>query len=255
MIEIISEPINDRFYNLVADSKSRIRLCAPYVKSEIVNNIYSDKKANVKVDFISNFSMPNFYKRSSDIEAFKTITEQEDEVSNCQILHAKIYIFDDRYSIITSANLTPSGFNRNLEYGVFINDTSLVNKTVIDFKDICNNERTGRIDARKVIDIQNILKKLPLYREIESEPYNQNTEVDSILDIDINLIKANLNSWKKTTLTISWIVLVPYFLTNNNNFNVSFYNYLSLGGLISSIGVFVLCFLLMSNRHIKYIST
>ena len=40
MIEIISEPINDRFYNLVADSKSRIRLCAPYVKEEIVNNIY-----------------------------------------------------------------------------------------------------------------------------------------------------------------------------------------------------------------------
>lgn len=202
MIEIISEPINDRFYNLVADSKSRIRLCAPYVKSEIVNNIYSDKKANVKVDFISNFSMPNFYKRSSDIEAFKTITEQGDQVSNCQILHAKIYIFDDKYSIITSANLTPSGFNRNLEYGVFINDTSLVNKTVTDFKDICDNERTGRIDAKKVIDIQNILKKLPLYKEIESEPYNQNTEVDSILDIDINLIKANLNSWKKTTFEI-----------------------------------------------------
>lgn len=53
--------------------------------------------------------------------------------------------------------------------------------------------------------------------------------------------------------TFSWLVLVPYFPTNNNNFNVSFYNYLALVDLISSIGVFILCFLLMSNRHIKYI--
>lgn len=202
LIEIISEPINDRFYNLVADSKSRIRLCAPYVKEEIVNNIYVGKKANVKVDFISNFSIPNFYKRSSDIEAFKTITEQRDEVFNCQTLHAKIYIFDDKYSIITSSNLTPSGFKRNLEYGVFINDTGLVNKTVTDFKAICHNEKTGRIDAKKVIDIENILKSLPIYKETDLEPYNQNTEVDSILDIDINLIKANLNSWKKTTFEV-----------------------------------------------------
>lgn len=201
-MEIISEPINDRFYNLVADSKSRIRLCAPYVKEKIVNNIYAGKKSNAKVDFISNFSIPNFYKRSSDIEAFKTITEQKDKVFNCQTLHAKIYIFDDKYSIITSSNLTPSGFERNLEYGVFINDIRLVNKTVIDFKAICDNEKTGKIDAKKVINIENILKSIPKYRDKELESYNQNTEVDSILDIDTNLVKANLNNWKKITFEV-----------------------------------------------------
>ena len=182
MIEIVSEPVSDRFYNLVSDSKTRIRLCAPYVKDDIINNIYDIKRENVKMDVISNFSMPNFYKRSSDIEAFATILEHHHDVYNCQTLHAKIYIFDDKYSIITSSNLTPSGFKRNLEYGVFINDTSLVNKTVTDFKAICDNERTGKIDAKKVIDIQNILKRLPIYKDINLGDYNQCTEVDNIFD-------------------------------------------------------------------------
>lgn len=202
MVEIINDPISDRFYSLVSSSKSTIRLCAPYVKESIVNNIYDNKKGNVKVDFISNFSIPNFYKRSSDIEAFKTAIEYQDKIYNCQTLHAKIYIFDDKYSIITSSNLTPSGFKKNLEYGVFISDTSLVNKTVTDFKAICNNESTGRINAKKIIDVENILRNLPKYKDINLENSNNNTEIDSILAVDINLLKGNLSKWKKTTFEV-----------------------------------------------------
>lgn len=202
MVEIINEPISDRFYSLVSSSKATMRLCAPYVKESIVNSIYDNKKGNVKVDFISNFSIPNFYKRSSDIEAFKTVIEYQDKIYNCQTLHAKIYIFDDKYSIITSSNLTPSGFKKNLEYGVFISDTSLVNKTVTDFKAICNNESTGRINAKKIIDVENILRNLPKYKDIDLENSNNNTEIDSILAVDINLLKGNLSKWKKTTFEV-----------------------------------------------------
>lgn len=206
LVEIINEPINDRFYNLLSESKMQVRLCAPYVKEEIINNIYSNKRNNVKIDFISNFSIPNFYKRSSDIESFKTIKEYKDEVYNCQMLHAKIYIFDDKYSIVTSANLTTSGFRKNLEYGVYISDISLVNKTVEDFKLICNKEGTGRIDNNKIIHIENILKSLPVYQDVNLKKYNQYNEVDNILDIDVELIKNNLSSWKKTAFEVIEII-------------------------------------------------
>lgn len=202
MVEIISKHINEIFYNLVSDSKKAIRLCAPFVKQGIVNNIYANKKKDVKIDFISNFSMPNFYKRSSDIEAFKTIIECQDEVYNCQRLHAKIYIFDDKCSIITSSNLTHSGFKKNLEYGVFISDISLVNKTVKDFKNICNDKNTGKINFQNVIHIQNILKNLPAYKDVDFNNYNKYTEVDDILNVDIDFIKRNLNSWKRTTFEV-----------------------------------------------------
>ena len=206
MIEIINKPINDLFYNLVSDSKKTIRLCAPYVKQDIVNNIYVNKRKNVKIDFISNFSIPNFYKRSSDIEAFKTVMDWEDKVYNCQKLHAKFYIFDDKHSIITSSNLTSSGFKKNLEYGVFMNDTHLVNKMLTDFKNICDDKNTGRINSQKVIHIEKILKNLPIYKDIDFENYNKHTEVDDILDVDIELIKRSLNSWKRTTFEVVDII-------------------------------------------------
>lgn len=53
--------------------------------------------------------------------------------------------------------------------------------------------------------------------------------------------------------TFSLNVLGPYFEKNHNNWNGTFLFYLALAYLAFGVGVFVLCFLLMSNRHIKYI--
>ena len=53
--------------------------------------------------------------------------------------------------------------------------------------------------------------------------------------------------------TLSLHVLGPYFEKNRNNWSQSFVYYFVVVYFISAVGVFVLCFLLMSNRHIKYI--
>ena len=39
-------------------------------------------------------------------------------VRNYQNLHAKIYLFDNKKALITSANLTNNGLYHNFEYGV-----------------------------------------------------------------------------------------------------------------------------------------
>jgi signal transduction histidine kinase len=54
-------------------------------------------------------------------------------------------------------------------------------------------------------------------------------------------------------VTLSLYVLAPYFEKNKNNWNEPFAYYFAVVYLITAVGVFVLCFLLMSNRHIKYI--
>jgi len=53
--------------------------------------------------------------------------------------------------------------------------------------------------------------------------------------------------------TFSLYVFGPYFVKNQNNWSDTFVFYSALVYLASVVGVFVLCFLLMSNRHIKYI--
>ena len=197
MIKLLNEPINDLFYDLVSLSTTKIRLCAPYVKNEIIQEIYSLKKQDVSVDYISNFSLPNFYKKSSDIEAFDSIARRNDRMFNCQLLHAKLYIFDDKKAIVTSANLTSSGFKRNIEYGVYLEEPGMVNQSLLDYKSICNNSDTGKITPRKIQNIKSILNHLPKYCEMNFDSYNDVNEVDSILEIDKKLILHRLSDWKK----------------------------------------------------------
>lgn len=214
-VKIVNTYLCDIFCNLVVNSKKRIRLCAPYIKESIINKIYDIKKPDTKIDIISNFSLPNFYNGSSDIEAFKRPIESNDKVYNCQTLHAKIYIFDDKYAIITSSNLTPSGFRGNLEYGIFIKDNFLVKQSVNDFKAICNGKNTVEIDIKTIIKIQAMLNNLPKYKKpgiyLEN---NESTEVDSILNIDIELLKDNLNNWQRETLDVIDLI-------NNSEFTLS----------------------------------
>lgn len=202
MLELLNKPINDQFFDLVSSSKSIIRLCAPYVKSEIVNNIYSLKKSSVDVEYISNFSLPNFYKKSSDIEAFETIMNRKDKIFNCQTLHAKFYIFDDKKTIITSANLTSSGFKRNIEYGVFIDDPEMSKRTIMDFQAICNSEKTGKINSKNVNEIRNILNQLHKSHEPRMDQFNVTDEVDDIIDINKDNITKNFSPWKKTMFDV-----------------------------------------------------
>lgn len=54
-------------------------------------------------------------------------------------------------------------------------------------------------------------------------------------------------------LSLPAYVLRPYIKKNLNNWSDTFVFYIVLVYVILGIGVFVLCFFLMSNRHIKYI--
>lgn len=49
-------------------------------------------------------------------------------------LHAKVYVADRRMAVITSGNLTDSGINRNIEYGVVSTDEKLVGAVRRDFE-------------------------------------------------------------------------------------------------------------------------
>lgn len=201
-MNILGVELEEKFYDLVSISKEKIKLCAPYVKEDIINNIYTNKNGKVKIDIISNFNLVNFYRKSSDLDAFKKIIKNNDKIYNNQRLHAKIYIFDDKYSIITSANLTNSGFKKNIEYGVFIEEEDLVHKTIKDFGLICKSEITGKINSTKINDIEKIIGNLPSYIDINKSNTIINDELNTKTNISMSNITKSLSSWKKSVLEI-----------------------------------------------------
>lgn len=81
-------------------------------------------------------------------------------------------------------------------------------------------------------------------------------KVDITISLKVKLLLEIVLSFISSLVylfTLSLYVVGPYLEKNQNNLSNSFLFYLALAYLASSVGVFVLCFLLMSNRHIKYI--
>jgi Signal transduction histidine kinase len=81
-------------------------------------------------------------------------------------------------------------------------------------------------------------------------------KVDITISLKLKLLIEIVLSFTLAVLylfTFSIYVFGPYFEKNRNNWSTSFAYYFVIVYFISGVGVFVLCFLLMSNRHIKYI--
>ena len=77
--------------------------------------------------------------RSGDSLNVAALIEFADEVQSASVthlssLHAKVYIADSHAAIITSANLTHYGLNKNLEYGVLFHDEPSVNHLRNEFE-------------------------------------------------------------------------------------------------------------------------
>ena len=56
-------------------------------------------------------------------------------ITHLPSLHAKVFVADSLMAIVTSGNLTESGLRGNVEYGVALTDTLLVQQVRRDFED------------------------------------------------------------------------------------------------------------------------
>lgn len=87
-------------------------------------------------ELITRFNLNDFASNVSSLDCLKYSVEEGANVFGIQGLHSKIYLFDDRSAIVTSANLTDNGLKRNHECGIFTSDPTMV-KTIIDhFNDL-----------------------------------------------------------------------------------------------------------------------
>jgi hypothetical protein len=80
------------------------------------------------ITVITDLSRDNVISGSTDVAALAGLVRS---VPNATVrflpsLHAKVYIADERNAIVTSANLTDAGLNRNWEFGTLFKDAGIV---------------------------------------------------------------------------------------------------------------------------------
>lgn len=201
MTSIVNSPWKDYLVELVASAETSIKICSPFVKTSAIKEIYNHKRPQASIELVTNFNLANFHRKSSDLDAVRLLMDHNHQVRNFQHLHAKIYLFDERSVVITSANLTESGLQKNYEYGVCSDDPGLVHKVCSDYQSIKGHELSGVITPEIVDTIEGILSNVPKFKDMVfpanlSELFEIDNAQEDVFLGGAAAIEASLSGWK-----------------------------------------------------------
>ncbi|MCL2285294.1 MAG: phospholipase D-like domain-containing protein [Firmicutes bacterium] len=189
--------ITNKFYNsmisLCESSEKSIKLCAPYIKNEIMEDIIRVKQKNTSFDIITKVNLRDFHVKASDLDAIQQIITTGGNAFNCSNLHAKLYIFDDSQCIVTSANLTSNGLKNNMECGVITNDAGIVSSALGYYDYIIAREDVTKITERIIREMASLLKRLPPVPRVQYP----SPDLSVIPDKNVLAITQGLSGWKK----------------------------------------------------------
>lgn len=197
-------PWEDEFLLNIATVKEKITLVAPFVKFSTIKKIFSflptDKK--IELTLITRFTKQVFLQKSSDLELFNYLVNYDFEniTNKCyrlNNLHSKIYIIDSEKLFITSSNLSYSGFIKNHEVAIEINNPTEIKMIKAELQPLMNEEHTIKDfdinDMSEILHLENVKnfkERKPVYKDAETDE----TENDLIIKDEKTLILQNIDT-------------------------------------------------------------
>lgn len=107
--------------------KDRFLVSSPYIGS-FLPKLTARMHSSVQKSLLTRADLRDFAAGASDLEAVCDLARQGASIQSVPGLHAKAYVFDNRYALVTSANATNGGMHRNWECGVTIDDAARVDE-------------------------------------------------------------------------------------------------------------------------------
>ena len=139
-IVLIDSNWNLEFHKLASKTNRTISFITPFIKETTTQALISDRKIHIRL--ITRFNEKDFYNGVSDISALKYLLELGAEIRGVQDLHSKLYIFDRKNVIITSANLTEKALRTNHEVGIVASSNQIASASLEHFENLW--ERCGQ---------------------------------------------------------------------------------------------------------------
>jgi len=112
------------------NKSSQLRIISPFIADSIVAPIL-DKIDGRNIHVITRYNLADFFSGVSQLVALENLVRSGAHIRGIKGLHSKMYTFDNRLTIISSANLTSGGLFNNYEFGIAISNRDVVRE--------CNN--------------------------------------------------------------------------------------------------------------------
>lgn len=141
MLDMQSSPFTRTFEHFTSSLRTSGLICSPYISAGPVNRLIDaierrrlQKSINVKI--VTDISLGNVMSRATDVSALIQLMERVEQVELRYLprLHAKVYVAEHDFALVTSANFTDGGAFANLEYGVTFSDAQHVKRIRADIE-------------------------------------------------------------------------------------------------------------------------
>jgi hypothetical protein len=138
VLELLSKDWQCRLEELVGSAQRSLLIAAPFITQPRVNIVTSSLSGDLKrqgaIQVLTCLDVLSICQGTCDPLALKSLLKGAPSTTLTHLprLHAKVYIADDCAAIITSGNLTTGGLATNFEYGIALNEPSLVRQVKFD---------------------------------------------------------------------------------------------------------------------------
>ncbi|MEK6635161.1 MAG: phospholipase D family protein [Planctomycetota bacterium] len=193
----------DNWYKKLFDELKEtkyLRVISPFISEQIIRKIQSQFDFN-NFELITRFNLHEFASNVSSFDGLRFAVENGAKIWGIKDLHSKVYLFDNRAAIITSANLTNGGLIHNYECGLYTIDDHILCELDHYFENL--KSLGGEILT---------IKKCEQWQKELNQVEPQNSKISSLPDYGST----------KTIIDKSKFYYVKFFGTDKNRMNSEF---------------------------------
>ncbi|HEY8780518.1 MAG TPA: phospholipase D family protein [Mucilaginibacter sp.] len=103
----------------------KLKIISPFINEQLIRTTKEFINCK-KFELITRFNLRDFASNVSSIDGLKVLVESGSKIFGIRDLHSKVYLFDNRAAVITSANFTNGGLKNNLECGMYVSDINII---------------------------------------------------------------------------------------------------------------------------------
>lgn len=123
MIELLTDNHFDKILDLFDGTRQEIKIISPFLTVSMAERLCKAVKDNqISCRFITRFYLEDMIAKASSLDALELLIQNGIQVCIVKKLHTKLYLFDDDYAILGSANFTNGGFKSNIELSLLLSE-------------------------------------------------------------------------------------------------------------------------------------
>lgn len=159
-MELFLNNWSQKFFDELQNTKE-LKIISPFVKEQIIYKI-QQKFDFKKFELITRFNLKDFALNVSSLDSLRFSLDSGAKIYGVNGLHSKVYLFDKRSAIVTSANLTNGGLISNYECGIFLTDRLLISKLHDYFNEL--KSFANELTTKDCKEWEQKLKRVIVYR-------------------------------------------------------------------------------------------